>query len=287
MRSFDRRKPFIVVAVLGAHVLFVVVVVWQTRLRLASRSAAEFVSVLTVMNPERPLDRPRPLQPRLAPAPSSGMTVPMPTAESSVSEDSSTAAVALPQEAPVRAGIDWLGEAQRAASRLSPKEEEKLREAERRYAELHSQTPLVPRHYYGEEERSIEKTRVWLSDHCYVESERAPLIPGLATGGLSNQRLGCVDLGPGWFSGELFKGLAAYKREHDLEPAMKAAVRSGVALPAQSAPNEGLTGPPGLLTPGISGDAVSPAADGSRNLPMPAAHGSLSAPCTSQQPCGP
>jgi hypothetical protein len=276
--SFDRRKPFVVVAVLGAHVLFVVVVVWQTRLRLASRSADQFVSVLTVMTPERPIDRPRPLQPRLASAPSSAMTVPLPTIESSTPDDSSTAPVALPQEVPARAGIDWLGEAGRAASRLSPKEEGKLREAERRYAELHSQTPLVPRHYYGEEERSIEKTRVWLSDHCYVESQRAPLIPGLATGGLSNQRLGCVDLGPGWFSGELFKGLKAYKREHDLEPAMKAAVRSGVALPAQSAPNEGLTGPPGLQTP----EPAQPQSE-----PMPRAHGSLRAPCTQGQPCGP
>ena len=106
----------------------------------------------------------------------------------------------------------------------------------------------------------------------------APLIPGLATGGLSNQRLGCVDPGPGWFSGELFKGLKAYKREHDLEPAMKAAVRSGVALPAQSAPNEGLTGPPGLQTPGTAQPQA---------VPMPAAQGSLSAPCPSGQPCGP
>ena len=231
--------------------LFVAVVVWQTRLRLASRLGDQFVSVLTVMTPERPLDQPRPLQPRLAPALPAGIPVPLPTVESSATEDSSTAPVALPQEAPAGAGIDWLAEARASARSLSPALAGELREAERRHAELHSQTPLVPHHYYGEEERSMEKTREWLSDHCYVESARAPLIPGLATGGLSGQRLGCVDPGPGWFSGELFKGLKAYQREHDLEPAMQAAVRSGVALPAQSAPNEGLTGPPGLQTPGV------------------------------------
>ena len=278
MRSFDRRKPFVLVAVLGAHVLFVVVVVWQTRLRLASRGSDQFVSVLTIITPERPLNPPRPLQLRPMPAPSSALTVSAPTVQYSAPDDSSTAPVALPPQASVGAGIDWLGEARRAARKLSPAEAEKLREAERRDAELHSQTPLVPHHYYGEEERSIEKTRVWLSDHCYVEAEKAPLIPGMVAKAFTGQRLGCVDPGPGWFSGELFKGLNAYKREHDLEPAMKAAVRSGAALPAQSAPNEGLTGPPGLQTP---------AADQPQYAPVPRSHGSLSAPCTSPQPCGP
>jgi hypothetical protein len=275
---FDRRKPFVLVAVLGAHVLFVVFVVWQTRVRLASRTGDQFESIVTLITPERPVIQP--VQPRLTPAPSSAASVAPPSVEYSAPDDSSTAPIALPQEAPVRAGIDWLGEARRSASKLSGPEAEKLREAERRDAELHSATPLVPHHYYGEEEASRDKTREWVSDHCYVESQKAPLIPGLMTGVLSLQRMGCIDPGPGWFSGELFKGLNAYKREHDLEPAMKAAVRSGAALPAQSAPNEGLTGPPGLMTPGIgtasagatpggAGTAGGPAAGPSENIPMP------------------
>jgi len=109
--------------------------------------------------------------------------------------------------------IDWTVEAERAAAALSnapkPREFGAFPRADSQEMPAHP----TPAHHAGEQYRDpYGNTVVWVSDRCYVVSERAALgMPGVLAQSRPTHTV-CVD--PRGPEGELFKDLPAYKKYH-------------------------------------------------------------------------
>ena len=109
--------------------------------------------------------------------------------------------------------IDWTVEAARAAAALSnapkPRELGSFPRADTQEMPVHP----TPAHHAGEQYRDLYgNTVVWVSDRCYVVSERAALgMPGVLAQSRPTHTV-CVD--PRAPEGELFKDLPAYKKYH-------------------------------------------------------------------------
>jgi hypothetical protein len=120
--------------------------------------------------------------------------------------------IALPGE--VRAPIDWLAEASRAAEEVSsaPHRHE-FGQIPQAPSWLGPSLP-GPAHYAGEQYRlDTGESIVWVSDRCYILSEPSPLgIPDVLARSRGTQ-ITC-QAPPGPPPGELFKDLPAYKKYH-------------------------------------------------------------------------
>jgi hypothetical protein len=195
------RRAITLAAVAALHILLLTALVLGLRTQVSPPSVETFISTLIVLpQPARPPVRMRPALPRnptMAAEPIQIETPPLPPASLSPRAE---------------ARIDWAAEARRAAERViaAPKRRGFGRpRAERARALEHPQ----PAHHAGESYRDEFGDRVyWVSDTCFITSERA--LPGALTapGGPPLPRMAC--LGPDAPTGELFNNLPAYKKYH-------------------------------------------------------------------------
>ena len=194
------RQGIVFVTVLMVHVSFIAVAM---RTRYSQPPVRDVVSTWIVL-PTAPFPKTSNPQP-LTHAPAS-MINPIPI------ELPNTESVPIPPTDAGRA-IDWTAEAERAAAALSnapkPREFGSFPRADSQEKPVHP----TPAHHAGEQYRDpYGNTVVWVSDRCYVVSERAALgMPGVLAQSRPTHTV-CVD--PRGPEGELFKDLPAYKKYH-------------------------------------------------------------------------
>jgi hypothetical protein len=194
------RQGVVSVAVLMIHVSLISV---ATRSRYSQPSIRDVVSTWIVL-PTAPLSKTSSQQP-LTHAPGftiNPIRIELPNTES----------VPIPP-ADSGSAIDWTVEAERAAAALSnapkPREFGSFPRADSQETPVHP----TPAHHAAEQYRDpYGNSVVWVSDRCYVVSERAALgMPGVLAQSRPTHTV-CVD--PSAPEGELFKDLPAYKKYH-------------------------------------------------------------------------
>jgi hypothetical protein len=107
---------------------------------------------------------------------------------------------------------DWSTQGQEAAAAIlnAPKKREFVNPATVAPAQRPSGSQL--KHRAGDQERDAWGNKaVWVNDHCYVVSEAPPLGTPDVFARMAPTRTVCVDSGA---EGQLFKDLAAYKKNH-------------------------------------------------------------------------
>jgi hypothetical protein len=211
MRTIRLREPAAIVAIVCLHAVLIAALYWQMRFHSVPRALEGFESEAAILPPARLTSNPLPVEPQRSRALTS--IVPEPILQPPpILDDGSNS------EAQSRAPTNWAEEGRRVIGRFAEEEAAKLRQKEEEAARRQSKTPSAPKHFAGENYSSPTRKVVWINDRCYVESEAPP--PGtpdfLARARIS--RTACPGASDGMFSGEMFKDLPAYKREHAVDP---------------------------------------------------------------------
>ena len=196
-----RVTAFAVVIALHAALFFILTLALHTSTR--PFPSAEFITTLiTVQPPPLPaINRPHP---------------PIPDENTSASPVQPP--IAPPPQISEQSGggpsIDWSAQAERAArAAVAAPRTRSLGELPQVPDWTHSATPS-PKHYAGEQYGlGTGEYIVWVSDRCYIVSERAPLgTPDVIARSRVTRTVCTTAQGP--WGGELFKDLPAYKKYH-------------------------------------------------------------------------
>lgn len=162
----------ILAAVIAWHALVVLLLLQQ---RVIVAGPPETVMTWLRLDRETPEERRRP-PPMTAPlsSPSIAFTLPLPPAETAPPEEQPSTAITQPR------GVDWYGEASRAAREQYARRLPTPRALESEPKTMVLPAPTQREHRRGDQEPTANGWRLWVSANCYTETSahEAPLLPG-------------------------------------------------------------------------------------------------------------